>query len=97
MVRSVLPVITMMDNNVNMLRIVSYNCRGYNQFKRGYLQSLLAKCDFLFLQEHWLSDGHLSSFSDVSDAHFATAVSDFSHEVLRGRHYGGCAICNYMT
>ena len=68
------------------------HCRGYSQFKRGYLQSLLAKCDFLFLQEHWLSDGQLSSFSDVSDAHFATAVSGFSHEVLRGRPYGGCAI-----
>jgi len=71
---------------------VSYNCHGFNSFKRGYLQSLLAKCDFLFLQEHWLSNGQLGSLSDISDMHFATAVSDFGHEVLRGSPFGGCAV-----
>jgi len=79
----------MMDRKENILRIVSYNCRGFNSFKRGYLQSLLAKCDFLFLQEHWLSNGQLGSLSDISDMHFATAVSGFGHG---GRPFGGCAV-----
>ena len=86
MVWLVLTIGSMMDNRLNMLSVVSYNCRGYNNFKRDFLQSLLAKYDFLFLQEHWLADGQLDSLSDVSNTHFATAVSDFGrYEVLRGR------------
>ena len=47
----------------------------------------------LFLQEHWLADGQLSTLNSICDTHHATAVSGFgSREVLRGRPYGGCAI-----
>ena len=46
----------------------------------------------MFLQEHWLSDRQLGSFTDVSDTQFATAVSGFGHEVLSGHPYWGCAV-----
>ena len=82
----------MVDHN-SILDIISYNCRGYNTTKRGYLVHLLEKCQFLFLQEHWLANGQLPALNNICDSHNATAVSGFgSREVLRGRPYGGCAI-----
>ena len=62
-------------------------------FKRQYLSTILSSCEFLFLQEHWLSDGQLDSLSEISDVHNVTAISGFGNsEVLKGRPYGGCAI-----
>ena len=88
----VLLMLLMAHNNPG-LRLVTYNCRGYNKSKRSYLTSLLNNCDFLLLQEHWLSDGQLGLLETLSYSHLATAVSGFgSSEILRGRPYGGCAI-----
>ena len=50
-------------NIADSLRIISYNCRGFNDSKLGYLQSLLSRCEFLFVQEHWLSDDQLSKLN----------------------------------
>jgi len=74
--------------------VISYNSRGCtNLFKRRYLSDILSLCDFLFIQEHWLTDGQLDSLNEVSDVHYATAVSGFGDsEVLEGRPYSGCAI-----
>ena len=46
-----------MVDDLNLVKFGSYNCRGYNQVKQSYISKLMTKCDFLFLQEHWLSDG----------------------------------------
>ena len=75
-------------------RVISYNSRGCtNSFKRNYLSDVLSRCEFLFLQEHWLAEGQLDSLNEVSHAHYATAISGFGNsEVLKGRPYGGCAI-----
>ena len=82
-----------MNNKPNTVRVITYNCRGYNSTKQPYLASLLVKCDFLFLQEHWLSQGQLDSLNEISRAHSVTAISGFGHrEVLQGRPFGECAI-----
>jgi len=79
--------------NSSVLKILSYNCRGYNITKRNYVASLMAKCNILFLQEHWLSDAQLSLLSSISDGVSFHAISGFGNsEVLAGRPYGGCAI-----
>ena len=34
--------------------IISYNCRGFNDIKPRYINSLLSDCDIFFCVEHWL-------------------------------------------
>jgi len=78
---------------ISSLRFCSYNCRGFNSFKQSYLRSLLHECDFLFLQEHWLSVSQISSLNSISADHMAIGVCGFDNsDVLSGRPYGGCAI-----
>lgn len=83
-----------MDNlNYNNLRMISYNCRGYNVTKLPYIASLLTSCDILFLQEHWLSESQLHNLNNISSSHMSTGTCGFdNNEILMGRPYGGCAI-----
>ena len=75
------------------MRFCTYNCRGYNDSKKSYMISLLSRCDFLFLQEHWLSEAQIACLNSVSSDHLATGISGFgNYDVLAGRPYGGCAI-----
>ena len=75
------------------LKVVSYNCRGYNAAKRDYVNNLLSTADILCLQEHWLSDAQLSILGSVNDNFTYAGVSGFdSSKILQGRPYGGCAI-----
>ena len=50
-------IIVMADSR--LFRVMSYNCSGFNAHKTCYIKSLLFKTDFLFLQEHWLSNDQL--------------------------------------
>jgi exonuclease III len=77
----------------SILKISSFNCRGFNSTKACYIASLMSKCNIMFLQEHWLSDAQLSSLSSISDGVSFHAISGFGNsDVLAGRPYGGCAI-----
>jgi exonuclease III len=79
--------------DITSLLITSYNCRGFNALKTGYIKTLLVKATVLFLQEHWLSDDQLRSLGDIDDSFLCTGVAGFGNtEVLSGRPYGGCAI-----
>jgi len=78
--------------NLSSLNVLSYNCRGFNEFKIPYIQSLLCRSDVLFIQEHWLSDGQLPILNNLSTSHCSFSVCGYSDEVLQGRPYGGCAI-----
>jgi len=83
----------MASDGTSNVRLLSYNCRGYNVYKKPYLAELLSKCEVLFLQEHWLCGDQLSLLSEISDTHNVYSVCGFdSATVLRGRPYGGCAI-----
>ena len=71
-------------------KLYSYNSRGLNDLRKIYLESLLLKCDLLYLQEHWLADAQLDA---ISPHHFVCGVSGFnSLDVLRDRPFGGWAI-----
>ena len=76
-----------------LFRVMSYNCRGFNVHKSGYIKSLLSKTDILFLQEHWLSENQLRLLGDIDFNFVYTGVSGFGNiEILSGRPLGGCAI-----
>lgn len=75
------------------LSVISYNCRGYSLVKNNYINNLLANCDILFLQEHWLADDQLVILGQLNRQFLSHAVCGFdNNEVLSGRPYGGCAI-----
>lgn len=79
--------------NTNSVVVGSYNCRGFNNSKTGFVSHILARVDVLFMQEHWLSDSQLASLSSIQPDFLSTGVAGFdSSEVLAGRPYGGCAI-----
>jgi len=76
----------------NVVRFVSYNSRGLNVNKQSYLCSVLADCDILLLQEHWLREEQLNCLTTLSTDHMSVAVSGFENDrVLSDRPYGGCA------
>jgi len=81
------------EKTSNIVRFVSYDSRGMNSSKQSYLRGVLADCDILFLQEHWLSEDQLCSLNMLSADHVSVGVSGFGNEcVLSGRPFGGCAI-----
>jgi hypothetical protein len=81
------------QSDIQELRSVSYNCRGFNDVKGRYLSGLLCQSDIMFFQEHLLSASQIESLADLSADYLATGISGFDKsEVLRGWPYGGCAI-----
>jgi exonuclease III len=76
-----------------LFHVMSYNCRGFNVHKTGYIRSLLLRTDILFLQEHWLSGDQLRLLGDIDPQFVYVGVSGFGNsEILCGRPFGGCAI-----
>jgi len=74
------------------IKFVSLNLRGYNNSKRLYTNSVLNRCNFLLLQEHWLSESQTRWLTDINRDFLLLATSGFDCErVLRARPYGGCA------
>ena len=59
------------------LTLCSYNVHGYNVTKKDYISHLLETSSFLFLQEHWLNNAQLNTFSAID-----------SSVLLRGRPHG---------
>ena len=74
-----------LKSNMN-LTVKRYNCRGLNSSKKCYVVNLLSDCDFLFIQEHWLSSSQLSELNFLSPYHYGVGLSGFGNDdVLRGR------------
>ena len=75
----------------NSLRLVSYNCRGWNSGQLA-ISELLQSCDICFIQEHWLLHEQLNLLN--FDSNFLSiGVSGMdSTKLLHGRPFGGCAI-----
>jgi hypothetical protein len=85
----------MEDNQTDIqeLRTLSDNFRGYSDVKGRYLSGLLSQSDIIFLQEHWLSASQIELLAALSADYFVAGISGFDNSVvLRGRPYGGCAI-----
>ena len=80
-------------SHMSGIRFCTYNCRGFNASKQSYVCRLLNECDFLFLQEHWLSEAQITCLNSISSDHLAIGVSGFENsDILVGRPFGGCAI-----
>ena len=74
----------------NSLRLVSFNCRGWNS-GRYLIHDMSHLFDFCFVQEHWLFDSQLGLLN--FSPHFSSfGVSGMDDSILLGRSYGGCAI-----
>jgi len=83
----------MAKQNFNALRLMSFNCRGYNSYKREYVFRVINNCDILYLQEHWLCTEQIGQLRDVSADFHVIGVSGFDNkEVLRGRVWRYCYI-----
>jgi hypothetical protein len=54
-----------METINSSLVIAASNCRGFNTSKIPYINDLLQKCNFLFIQEHWLSNALIESLSGM--------------------------------
>lgn len=76
--------------SVDSLRLVSYNCRGWNSGQHAVCDSLQS-CDVCLIQEHWLLHEQLSLLN-VNNDFLSCGVSGMDSSDLLGRPFGGCAI-----
>ena len=83
--------VTMISCNSDCLKIVTYNCRGWNSGS-NYVKSLLHSIYIRLIQEHWLLCENLQSLVISSDF-LSVGVSGMdSSQLVTGRPCGGCSI-----
>jgi hypothetical protein len=78
----------------NVIRFCSYNLRGFNQGK-FIINDLLAGCDVLLVQEHWLTPENLFQLElDEDFMVFSSSAMDSASKrnIMLGRPFGGVAI-----
>ena len=74
------------------LALCTYNSCEHGIDRLKYMQYLVDKNDFVFIQEHWLHSNQISFFdSNLSNVKAHTISGMSSNELLSGRPYGGCA------
>ena len=79
------------------IKMVSYNCRGFNASKVPCISELLNMCDILLLQETWLYSTQFCLFTTYFNTYNNVSVCGMDESVLHaGRPYGGCTIL-YMS
>ena len=77
------------DSSASFLKLTSHNCRWLRDSSRIYIESLLSKCDILYLREHRLSSEQLRLLSSISTKHLAKGVCGFNNvDILKGGPYG---------
>ena len=77
--------------SVDSLRLLSYNCRGWNSGQHSVCD-LFQSCDICLIQEHWLLHEQLSLLSVNNDFLSCSMSGMDSSDLLLGRPFGGCAI-----
>jgi len=45
------------------LSISSYSSRGFNDLKKDIISDLCVRTDFVFLQEHWMTEEQLGEYN----------------------------------
>ena len=74
----------------NNITFCTYNIRGFNSTKVNYINHLLNRCDILLIEEHWLNDYQISTFTGHSPYHNVHGVFAMdSGVILQGRPHGG--------
>ena len=82
-----------MASNLSLCSSPTYNSCGHGIDSLKYMQYLVDKNDFVFIQEHWLHSKQISFFdSNWSYVKAYTISRVSSNELLSGRPYGGYAI-----
>ena len=80
-------------NDLQLIRLVTYNCFGWNNGKECCLDLLSSKnVDFLLIQEHWLFEQQFCQLMINNDYLFTAICGMDSDTPLIGRPYGGCCI-----
>ena len=82
-----------MDANIIIkmaIKICTFNCRGFNLGKVKHVESLLANCDILLVQETWALPDQVGKLNQYFDEYNTYGVSGINaNELLSGRPYGG--------
>ena len=82
-----------MAQQINRLRLCSYNSNGSGFDRQLYIKDLFRKCDIILLQEHWLYTEHINILtSDLQNANICGTSAMNQNELRRGRPFGGTAI-----
>ena len=72
------------------LKLCTFNCKGFNLCKVKHIESLLATCDVLLLQETWCLPDQVGKLNRYFREHNTYGVSGITYnELLVGRPYGG--------
>jgi exonuclease III len=83
------------NNIMAVLKICSYNMKGFNQGKT-LLTDLCESCDVIMVQEHWLLPQDLQTINNFSSnfTGFSSSAMECrtSKGLLKGRPYGGVGI-----
>ena len=75
------------------LSIASYNSQGHSPSRIAYIDKLLQKYNFVFIQEHWLRKCQFDKFTNELTNAFSHSVSPIAEDkFIIGRPYGGCSI-----
>ena len=81
---------------MDMLRVMSLNCHGFNLSTAQYLRRHADSIDVILLQETWLCDANCCRVSDAFDDfivfHNSAMEGKFATGINVGRPYGGTAI-----
>ena len=77
----------------NHIKISTYNCKHFNDYKVKYIKYVLGQCDFMFLQEHCLFKSQFDKLYSIDNDICFCATSAMDEGVLlSGRPHGGCSI-----
>ena len=75
---------------MDVLRLVSYNCKGFSIRKVPYIIELLKQCDILLVQETWLFSSQFALFSQYFADWESHSICGMDESVIEGgRPYGG--------
>lgn len=81
---------------MEMLRVMSVNCHGFNLSTAQYLRRFADSIDVILLQETWLCDANCcrvyDAFSDFIVFHSSAMESRFATGISVGQPYGGTAV-----
>ena len=81
---------------MDLLRVLSLNCHGFNKGIEKSLQHICCEVDVILLQETWLSDFNNTKLDSISDSftvfHTSAMQSKLSSGLLAGRPFGGTAV-----
>ncbi len=88
---------------LSSLKILSYNCRGFNVSKVPCIQELLDISDIVLIQESWLFTSQFAFFTNFFHGYKSVNICGMEETILQaGRPHGGCsilynALCDNIT